>query len=213
MAKQGDEEKVKDSDCKQVNILCFGDSLTRGYLNYGMIHIPYRDTLKQLIEKDYGEKISLKIIESGVDGELVTDTMLNRITNILKQNSFDMVVFLGGTNDIGHGKSVESITNAMTKIYDTAIKTYKCQLITVTVPPCLHSFKAIDQKRNELNDFIRKQENTVDLFKFIDEMNEEGKKKFFDKDGLHFSQTGYAKFGTLVYETMKGLLDKFIADK
>ena len=80
--------------------------------------------------------------------------------------------------------------------------------MVVTVPPCLHSFKAIDQNRNELNNFIRKQENIVDLFKFIDEMNQQQKKEFFDKDGLHFSETGYEKFGNLVYDEIKRLIDK-----
>ena len=213
MAKQADEEKIKDSDIKEVNILCFGDSLTRGYLNYGMVHIPYSTTLQDLIEKDYAQSIKLKIIESGVDGELVTNTMLDRVTNILKQNSFDIVVFLGGTNDIGWGKSVKDICDSYTKIYDTVIKTYKCQLIVVTVPPCLHSFKQVDDKRNKLNDFIQKQQNVVDLFEFIDQMKDQQKKQFFDNDGIHFSETGYAKFGNLVYDKLKGLLDQMISNK
>ena len=206
-----DDEKAKELNVKQVNILCFGDSLTRGYLDFGMVHIPYANTLKALIEKNYSKSIKLKIIETGVDGELVTDTMLNRITDILKQNSFDIVVFLGGTNDIGTQKKVKQISDTLTKIYDTIIKTYKCQLIAVTVPPALHKFKNIDANRDELNQFIRKQQNVVDLFEYVKSKDAEAKKKFFDADGLHFSEDGYAQFGQLVYDKMTPILNQMVS--
>ena len=37
-------------DEKEVRILCFGDSLTEGYYNYGMAFSPYSETMERTIE-------------------------------------------------------------------------------------------------------------------------------------------------------------------
>ena len=102
----------------QLNILCFGNSLTEGFL-IAINYSPYSKTLEQLINKDKKRfKINnCQIINGGVSG--VSNTMVKRLGDLLdmypekakgnrnKSNSgelndiFDFVIILGGTNDIG----------------------------------------------------------------------------------------------------------------
>ena len=204
------KENKESLELTPVNILCFGSSLTRGYLDLGRKYIPYSITLQQLIQKDYSKSITLKIIEAGVDGEAVTDTMPDRLENILKNNKFDIVIVQGGGNDIGRNKKLEAIYNGFNKMFDIIIKTYKCQLIIVTIPPLRNPHKSIDENRNKLNEFVSKQDNVVHLFEYIQSLKDEDRKKFFDIDGLHFTANGYQQFGNLVYEKVKPLLNQMI---
>eukprot|EP00484_Ammonia_sp_Unknown_P018053 CAMPEP_0197026724 /NCGR_PEP_ID=MMETSP1384-20130603/6757_1 /TAXON_ID=29189 /ORGANISM="Ammonia sp." /LENGTH=211 /DNA_ID=CAMNT_0042455443 /DNA_START=35 /DNA_END=667 /DNA_ORIENTATION=+ len=204
--KSSTDEEKSSAKCTEISILCFGDSLTAGYTNFGMQHIPYSHFLQELIEKDYAKSIKLKIMESGVDGELVVNSMLNRISEILKKETFDIVLFLGGTNDVGHRKPTKEICTALQKIYD-CIETHKSQWVAVTVPPCKFTTPSIDEERNEVNTFIRKQASVVDLFEHVKAMNQKEKEAFFDKDGLHFSAAGYASFAQLLHNKIKPFLD------
>jgi lysophospholipase L1-like esterase len=55
-----------------LRILCFGDSLTEGYNNYGLSMDPYSSTMKELLEARIGDQYEIEVETDGVSGELVT---------------------------------------------------------------------------------------------------------------------------------------------
>jgi lysophospholipase L1-like esterase len=55
-----------------LRILCFGDSLTEGYNNYGLSMDPYSSTMKELLEARIGDEYEIEVETDGVSGELVT---------------------------------------------------------------------------------------------------------------------------------------------
>ena len=97
------KEEVPDANdnLPQISILCVGDSLTWGYNKNGFLQYPYADTLNEMLAAQFGYKATFHVLESGVSGELVTETMVDRIAEILDKKTFDIVIHLGGTNDIG----------------------------------------------------------------------------------------------------------------
>merc|ERR1719295_984676 len=104
------EEAVDEEENNpEMKILCVGDSLTWGYNNGGQKQYPYKDTLESMLKEQFGNSVTFKVFESGVSGELVTETMVDRIADLLSNYTFDIVVHLGGTNDIGYMKPVEKI--------------------------------------------------------------------------------------------------------
>jgi len=63
-------------------VLCFGDSLTRGYFKMGFHHSPYSDTLEQLF---IDNNLSAEIITKGVDGRFVDPEMVENLPSMLAQ--------------------------------------------------------------------------------------------------------------------------------
>ena len=211
----------KSNEDNIIRILCFGDSLTAGYLNGGAIHIPYSNTLQQLIEKEYKQSFKAQVIESGVDGEKLTFIMLTRLTSVMKHISFDFVIFLGGTNDVGTAQKAQKICEELGKIYNVITVQNKAKCIALTIPPYgavldQHNNGPFGDTRAEVNGFIKAQVEKsnnhqmtlCDLYEHIHSLDDESKQKFFDKDGLHFSEYGYTQMGQLVFKTMVPLLDE-----
>ena len=66
-----------------VHILCFGDSLTRGYYNKGKSHHPYTNKLQFLLNKLDTKKCYI-LENEGKDGELAYEEMPKRLESVLK---------------------------------------------------------------------------------------------------------------------------------
>jgi len=65
---------------KCLRILCFGDSLTEGYSQYGSLFTPYSDSMFALLEEKFrkgkekeGEMVRAEVDTQGVSGESVLD--------------------------------------------------------------------------------------------------------------------------------------------
>ena len=65
----------------------------------------------------------------------MTDTMVERLSKMLQLSRLDMVVVLGGTNDIGMLRAAKSVTEALAQMYALIGETHKAQCIAVTIPP------------------------------------------------------------------------------
>eukprot|EP01084_Bolivina_argentea_P135796 239232_1 len=149
----------------KVNILCFGDSLTSGYLNNGRLHSPYSKTLKQMIETHYKYLTTLTIIECGVDGELMTNTMEKRLSDNLNALQFNIVILLGGTNDIGNNTAIQRVCKTLTKMYSLVTFQHKTECVAITIPPLQQRESVIRYQwerylnidRNKINQFIIEQ--------------------------------------------------------
>jgi lysophospholipase L1-like esterase len=55
-----------------LRILCFGDSLTEGYNNYGLSMDPYSSTMTEFLESKVGGVYEIEVETDGVSGELIT---------------------------------------------------------------------------------------------------------------------------------------------
>jgi hypothetical protein len=70
-----------------LNILCFGDSLTEGYSNYGARFTPYSKWLKSKLEAKLSDSYYISIETDGVSGDLVTRGFRRRMERQCKIQS------------------------------------------------------------------------------------------------------------------------------
>lgn len=68
-----------------INILAFGDSLTRGYYNSGKGHHPYTMKLQYLLN-NFDQKRCFIIDNEGKDGEPAFGEMPRRMESVLRKN-------------------------------------------------------------------------------------------------------------------------------
>ena len=83
-----------------MNIVAFGDSLTHGLVvspRRELSSHPYTIELTSLLSKHKYSNVS--VIESGVSGEK-TSSMLKRLVDVLSTYKPQVVLILGGTNDL-----------------------------------------------------------------------------------------------------------------
>lgn len=205
------------SRTRPLNILAFGDSLTAGYYNYGARFHPYASHLTRLFES---ANIPVKITQQGVSGELVVPSMTNRLRSTLeKDTSYDWIIILGGTNDLGYGFQPERIFNeGLEKMYEMCLNyrqgNAKLAAMTVIENAIYAPTKREDQRRQKLNQMIRdyvdkvKEQNRVflvDLDKGIPYhslTNNEERQKIWD-DSIHLTPAGYDRMATLIFEAIK----------
>jgi hypothetical protein len=74
-----------------------------------------------------------------------------------EQGNFDWVIFLGGTNDLGWGKSPMEIYSAIKSITSLPLEN-GVRVLLMTVPECAVRSKSLDSRRDELNGMIRERE-------------------------------------------------------
>jgi hypothetical protein len=74
-----------------------------------------------------------------------------------ERGDFDWVIFLGGTNDLGWGKSPVEIYAAIKSITSLPLEN-GARVLLMTVPECAVRSKSLDSKRDELNGMIRERE-------------------------------------------------------
>ena len=75
-----------------MNILAFGDSLTRGYYNKGKSHHPYTMKLQYLLNK-LDEKRCFIVENEGRDGEIAFGEMPKRMEQIFNNSSTKKYLF------------------------------------------------------------------------------------------------------------------------
>lgn len=105
---------------KSLRILCFGDSLTAGYTQYGYRHYPYADHLRAGLRYLLSTK-NIDVEVAGLSGDLVQGPMgqyLSRINDkcpVDDQRQYDWIIIMGGTNDIGWGAEPSEIYAGLSK--------------------------------------------------------------------------------------------------
>ena len=68
-----------------VHVMCFGDSLTRGYYNKGKNHHPYTNKLQLLLNRLDTRKCII-VDNQGKDGELAFEEMPKRLQDIYENS-------------------------------------------------------------------------------------------------------------------------------
>ena len=98
-----------------LRILCFGDSLTAGYSQYGMLHFPYADHLKENMQTAF-PSMKIHIDVEGMSGAQVRGQYLGRLSRACmkaEDQLYDWIIVMGGTNDLGWGGQPEEIYEAL----------------------------------------------------------------------------------------------------
>jgi acyl-CoA thioesterase-1 len=184
-------------------IVAFGDSLTTGFQspsedNPGGEATPYGEFLQEMLRDQAA------VIVRGVNGEL-TDDLLMRLGRDVLARDPDVVVVLGGANDLGWGAKPELILRNLSTIYEK-IRAKGALPVAVTVPSMLGMDSMIPGRR-ALNKLIADhcRENDipcVDLFTATSEPDTGRLAARYSNDGLHLSTEGYKLLAKLVYEIL-----------
>ncbi|KAJ4130993.1 hypothetical protein NW768_006533 [Fusarium equiseti] len=195
---------------KKLNILCFGDSLTSGYYCYGMGSHPYATKLEDRLSGTFPE-VDFDIAVNGVPGDVASfEPWYMRFKEALSKKTYDWVIVLGGTNDIGYGIPTEKIFSSLTKTYDLA-RGKGSKVLALTVPECGSKYAKATATRNELNKSILNHKKTkfyaFDLKSKIPyhALSRQDCDRYWD-DGLHLKEEGYDWMGNHIADAMIDIL-------
>ena len=211
--KTSDEDKIK-------RILCFGDSITKGYYQRGRKYHPYTIKLEALLKED---NIKVEVINHGINGECISLKMQKRLATDLEElPKLDLVIILGGTNDLLNLDCVRKL-DLFQEIKNLHIlvraKGYKS--VVVTIPEAKMNKEGTDtmtliEYRKELDDTNQKLRMysiasklpIIDLADDFTRHTMPGKTNvsaMWD-DNIHPSREGYDRIGEIIYGQIKDLL-------
>ena len=172
-----------------MNIACIGDSLTEGYYDRGRSFHPY-----------HSKWDDCKVVNKGLSGGLVTPTpnlwIGSKVFELQTDGeTFDAIVFMAGTNDLGHGILVDKIFSSFIDITLT-LKTLCKHLFISTVPDA----KVIVPGKKELNQKITNWCMSQPSITLIDVYEEIPYSASLFDDALHFNVKGYDELGDVIRE-------------
>lgn len=208
----------KRTSCKMaarpvVRILAFGDSLTEGWCDFGTRFHPYTRKVHSLIQS---LSKSVDVVNRGVSGE-TTDQMRERLPLVLnKEGPFDLVIILGGTNDLGLSlnKDGEPLFGRLRSLHELALR-YSPLTVAVTIPETgyevINRFTAVREKRLNVNALLKKYVQDCDSKIILSDLSaklpreslsHEDRRKFW-ADDLHLTPAGYDRMGEIIFEDIK----------
>uniref|UniRef100_A0A8H7TKU5 SGNH hydrolase-type esterase domain-containing protein n=1 Tax=Bionectria ochroleuca TaxID=29856 RepID=A0A8H7TKU5_BIOOC len=138
---------------KTLHILCFGDSLTSGFCNFGLDERPYSARLQQRLTAEFPGR-EIHVYTDGEPGELVLNGSWDaRLRADLNKRRYDWVIMLGGTNDLGSVISEDRILEALEDRW-AKVLSKGGKLLALTVPECHSRPGWLVERRALLNDDI-----------------------------------------------------------
>ncbi|KAK5990786.1 hypothetical protein PT974_09059 [Cladobotryum mycophilum] len=196
---------------KALRVLCFGDSLTQGFCDFGLTSHPYSKTLERRLAAAFPEMI-LDVYTNGVPGDIVSGPAFRRrLVNEFERRRYDWMIILGGTNDLGSMISVKETSQALTDIWDLALLKGS-KVLALTIPECHAEIGWLNERRDAVNEYIisHKQKNfhAFDLKSKIPfhSLSDEDRRKYWD-DGLHLSSSGYDWMGDHIADAFIDILN------
>ncbi|KAJ5633558.1 hypothetical protein N7528_001400 [Penicillium herquei] len=213
----------------KLSILCFGNSLTAGYLHFGLEYHPYDGKFKKVLKEKFPD-LNVFTTVAGLPGDLVVSpgSFLSRMKNECSKVKYDWVICLGGTkyvsspyfrnihwlvtdigrltfdSDLGYRRSVDEIYNGLQEAWNIALES-GAKVLALTIPECQVRSAKMDSSRAQLNAAIlghqQKDFYAFDLCRAIPyhDATEEFREQMFD-DGLHLTAEGYDVMGTVIAE-------------
>lgn len=195
---------------KKLTIMAFGDSLTVGYQsptaeNELPAATPYTDFLRQRTDRMLADRSivgpEVEFLNRGVVGELTGD-MIDRFDKDVVNVRPDMVIILGGSNDLGWGFEPSLVADNLARMYDEALG-HEVEPVACSVPSVL-GFDEDIGPRVELNQLIKECSSErgivyVDLFTATSEHSSGRLKKAYSNDGLHLSSKGYEAMAETIF--------------
>ena len=201
-------------------ILCFGDSLTRGYYAKGDKYHPYSIRLKELLEEN-DKNTEYEIFTEGVNGECAFKEMKTRLPVVLNETyPVDFAIILGGTNDLLTQDCVKDL-DLFQEIKDLHEMCHKRGIKTgvVTIPQIF--INSTDKmSRKDMSDvwgtvnqklrvwsYSNNHPKMTILIDLADEFTRQNIKDDFSEywdDDIHPSPKGYDRIGKIVFDNING---------
>ncbi|KAH7128007.1 SGNH hydrolase-type esterase domain-containing protein [Dactylonectria estremocensis] len=182
-----------------LSILCFGDSLTQGFHNYGLGESPYSETLEKRLKAAFPDT-EIRIRTSGVPGDVASSSSFQRrFSHEVDADSYDWVIILGGTNDLGRLVAVDRVIEALRSYWNKAIRNGS-KVLALTVPECKAKPEWLETNRHELNQQILTHSHpnfyAFDLYSHLPYHSlAEAERDLYWDDGLHLTADGYEWMG------------------
>ena len=209
---EDDEEEMG----KKKRILCIGDSITLGYYGDPKHFHSYSYKLRRLLQQRFGSEIEL--ISKGVGGERVHIEMYERLKRELRFKRYDLVIILGGINDLVTLDCLNSINlfEEIRALHEIArSKNIKTVAMTILEAHVLvkkirymdeRSFEAMrmltNYKIRQMVDGMTSLCDTSLKFPFSS-LPWELQKKLWSTDKVHPTPEGYDVLGEIVFNCIK----------
>jgi len=196
-------------------ILCFGDSLTHGF-RHNLPDHPYSLRLTISLQKYYilqkGGILPL-VIEKGTNGQ-TTNKMIRVLPALLKTYLPDLVIILGGTNDLLQRKTNVSELFQNIRTLHEIVHQYSIShilnvpLILVTIPPAGLLDARSESYRLDINNHIVHANRSMpflyvcDLAKHPHFLSVNITSPYWLNDLIHFTALGYDMLGELLFDVI-----------
>eukprot|EP00747_Dinoflagellata_sp_TGD_P179926 gnl/TRDRNA2_/TRDRNA2_31542_c0_seq2.p1 gnl/TRDRNA2_/TRDRNA2_31542_c0~~gnl/TRDRNA2_/TRDRNA2_31542_c0_seq2.p1 ORF type:complete len:842 (+),score=143.30 gnl/TRDRNA2_/TRDRNA2_31542_c0_seq2:51-2576(+) len=208
------------SSTRRRKVLCYGDSLTAGFYNYGRGFSPYGAAISGSLATEMDAEVWVcgmvgctakemaEKLRAPADGRSLVD-MCKRsgrgLEWILEKNGpFDLVLIMAGANDLAYaGGNVETIMPHIEMLHRTCHSRHT-RTVALSVPPNQPLYSDPDYAHNWhlVNNAVYKfahgdgkdDESTVGTALFVNTREyvpfDNANKHLWDKDGLHFTPEG-----------------------
>jgi acyl-CoA thioesterase-1 len=186
-----------------MNIVCFGDSITRGY------GVPKSGCWVELLKS----MLSAEIINKGINGDTTAGMLSRCFTDIIK-NSPTHAIIMGGTNDFLAGRCSSSVFDNILMIVNECKSNNIKPIIAIQPPVAAYmaeKYWASGVDYNKVNNSIRIYRDAaveyasknnvliIDFFKsFAEYMGD--KIEEFLMDGIHPSPSGHKLMAQILSE-------------
>lgn len=188
-----------------VRIAALGDSLTAGHVSSGFwgTYCPFTDVLARRLGP------AVQVENYGLDGDL-TSGMLERLRREVLPTDPDLVIVVGGANDLGWGMDGDAVLSNLTEIVEESLAA-GARVVVGAVPP-IDGFPSLTENRRTLN---RRLESLAagrgvrfaDLFRPL--AGEDGSlRPEYSSDGLHLTEEGYAVMGEVLCDVVEQVLQE-----
>jgi lysophospholipase L1-like esterase len=191
-----------------VQIVCFGNSITRGYKvnSFGIVDNPYPKVLEKLWQEHY-KNPKIKLFNEGHNGWR-SDQALNNLSNLVLNQKPHLVILEFGINDAYSHFSTTVFENKMQSIVNELVK-YNHQVLLLTPTPITTPY---NQKVIAYCKILEKiaQKSSIsflNIHQIISQRaeNEQVKKADLLPDGVHFADDKYAWIAEAIFEFCKGV--------
>ncbi|KAL8942635.1 MAG: hypothetical protein Q9216_001548 [Gyalolechia sp. 2 TL-2023] len=222
-----------ESSPKSLRILCFGDSLTSGYSEFGYSHHPYAKQIREKLKEALPDTQATVDVAGQAGDQVIAGQFLKRMKGIcakVKDAPYDWIIVLGGTNDLGWSETADKIYEALglasdsegtptrdrlmllsEKVWKVALDT-GANVLALSVLEAEYTSGDIVQRRKELNNLIAYHQEdrlySLDLCAAVPyfTMNDVTRETIWD-DGLHLTAKGYEMMGNVIATKLLELIN------
>lgn len=192
------------------NIVCLGDSTTYGYM------ITRKKVWPSILNNKFAEEgKDINIINKGINGD-TTSGMIARFERDCLNENADLLILMGGVNDIFMFQNIDKIKDNIKLILETSNKN-NVDIILFTPIPFIKEiftfFEAdnLDLFENTLKEYVSwineytKENNikSIDVYNmFMNNIFKSNKYEDIYFDGVHLSENGHNVFALELYKEL-----------
>jgi lysophospholipase L1-like esterase len=196
----------------QKKILCIGDSHTAGFPQFdpnfgGIPESSYEFWLEVFLQEEF-PKYSIELDNEGICGEFSSD-IYHRLLAIPNLKKYICILFWGGANDLGMGRSAKEIWKSINLTVQYC-NSEGIPIFIFTIPPM--NINSLQNDLLRLNELIRTNLSSqfIDVYPNL-ENNGRLDRQFGIGDGVHLSIKGYKTVAGLAFRSLKDFLPNILS--